>query len=406
MKLIKSLGVASLLLLMAGLAVNSWLSTWSTAVHGSVACSHVAQPSHAATSRGVPPTAWDLRVSGPYVHENLQVYLVHGNDQVHDGREILTLEEAIMRKQAIVHETDQVRELAIENLAADADVYVQAGDILQGGKQDRVLAVDLLLPPGRGRTEVASFCVEPGRWGPRVDGLAEEELAEEALAEEALLEIGEESAFVRPQSNVIADMFSSGSWFSSSHHLLPTRELKHAVKVAAAQGLVWENVQQVQKSLARRLGTGDVIAKKSASSLELTMSGDKVEEATGEYTMALSTILENHHDALGVAFVVNGQVTSADVYGSRDLFRKLWPKLLRASAVEAMIAPAAPGKPGPVGAERVLAFLAGAIGRHVSSENLTERVQLARSEGPRDFFFETRDRTRKLAWIHRSYLAR
>ncbi|MHC4078663.1 MAG: ARPP-1 family domain-containing protein, partial [Planctomycetota bacterium] len=140
MKLIKILGVTALLLFVAGLAVNEWSDPWSTVVYGRVAHDPVAQPNQAATSDAAPLAAWDLRVSGPYVHKNLEVYLVHGSDQVPDGREILTLEEAIEQKKAIVHETDQVRALAVENLTADVDVYVQAGDLVQGGKQDRVLA--------------------------------------------------------------------------------------------------------------------------------------------------------------------------------------------------------------------------------------------------------------------------
>ena len=50
-------------------------------------------------------TTGDLKVSGPYTHKNLEIYLVHGEDQVKPKREILTLEEALERKQAIVHET-------------------------------------------------------------------------------------------------------------------------------------------------------------------------------------------------------------------------------------------------------------------------------------------------------------
>ena len=39
---------------------------------------------------------------------------------------------------------------------------------------------------------------------------------------------------------------------------------------------------------------------------------------------------------IGYVFAINGHVNSADVYASRALFVKLWPKLLKASAVEAV----------------------------------------------------------------------
>jgi hypothetical protein len=118
---------------------------------------------------GVAPsvTTGDLKVSGPYAHKNLEIYLVHGQDQVKPKREILTLEEALKQKKVVVHETDNVSQLAVENLSPDTDIYVQSGDIVQGGKQDRVLAVDLVLSPKSGKVPIASFCVEQGRWGAR-----------------------------------------------------------------------------------------------------------------------------------------------------------------------------------------------------------------------------------------------
>ena len=54
----------------------------------------------------------------------------------------------------------------MENTGKD-EVFVQAGDIVKGGQQDRVLSVDLLLPPRSGEVSIAAFCVEHGRWTAR-----------------------------------------------------------------------------------------------------------------------------------------------------------------------------------------------------------------------------------------------
>ena len=75
----------------------------------------------------------------------------------------ITLQEAMVQRKVIVHETSNVNELVIENLS-DEEVYVQAGDIVKGGKQDRVLSDDLVIGPNSGRVPIASFCVEQGRW--------------------------------------------------------------------------------------------------------------------------------------------------------------------------------------------------------------------------------------------------
>ena len=117
-----------------------------------------------ARSSGQPPRAHlgDYTISGPYTHANLTVFLIHGPDKL-QGQIPLTLQEAMAQKKAIVHETSQVNQLAIENVSSE-EVYVQSGDIVKGGKQDRVLAYDFILPPHSGKLPIGAFCVEHGRW--------------------------------------------------------------------------------------------------------------------------------------------------------------------------------------------------------------------------------------------------
>jgi hypothetical protein len=78
----------------------------------------------------------------------------------------LTLQEALAKGSVQVTETGRVNELQIENTGAE-EVFIQAGDIVKGGKQDRVLTVSFLLPSKSGRVPIASFCVEQGRWSAR-----------------------------------------------------------------------------------------------------------------------------------------------------------------------------------------------------------------------------------------------
>ena len=105
-----------------------------------------------------------MRISGPYVHANLAVYFVHG---VSAGGAIpLTLQEALAKGSVQVVETGRVNELQIENTGSE-EVFIQAGDIVKGGRQDRVLTVSFVLPPKSGQVPIASFCVEQGRWSAR-----------------------------------------------------------------------------------------------------------------------------------------------------------------------------------------------------------------------------------------------
>ncbi|HEY2226587.1 MAG TPA: DUF6569 family protein [Xanthobacteraceae bacterium] len=109
-------------------------------------------------------TGEGYRLSGPAVHGNLAIYFVHC--QSRSGPIPLTLQEALAKKTIEVREIGNVNELQVENTGSE-EIFIQSGDIVKGGQQDRVLSVSLLLPPHSGRQNIASFCVEQGRWSAR-----------------------------------------------------------------------------------------------------------------------------------------------------------------------------------------------------------------------------------------------
>ena len=236
-----------------------------------------------------------LKITGPYTHENLSIFLLHGPDLI-KGKSFLTLQEALTSKKLIVHETGDVGELAVENVG-EVPVYIQSGEILKGGRQDRMVQYDCVVPPKSGKKPLASFCVEHGRWRRR----------------------GDEEVGV----------------FSSSANMAVGNEMKLAAKLKGDQSLVWSNVDQAQKRLSRNVGA-DVRSTQSASSMQLTLENDRVKEAAIPYKMKLAGLLKDHPDAIGCAAVVNGEVSTVDVYASAALFAKLWPKLLESSVFEAV----------------------------------------------------------------------
>ncbi len=307
--------------------------------------------------------AGDYRISGPYRHQNLTIFLIHGKDLV-DGKAFLTLQEAMEQHKVVVYETKDVNELAIENLSNE-DVYVQSGDIVKGGQQDRLLAVDLIVPPKSGRMPIAAFCVEQERWSKR----GSEQVAS----------------------------------FSSSADAASTKEIRLAAKQANSQSGVWQNVTVAQDKLSENLST-TVNAAESRSSLQLALENRKVQETVAGYTKALAGIVKGKDDVIGYAFAINGDVNSADVYASSALFTKLWPKLLKANAVEAIAELRKDMKFEPTSAEQVRAFLAQAEAGKASEKAVTARVKLLTREDGQNIFFETQDRAQQGKWIHRNYI--
>jgi hypothetical protein len=117
-----------------------------------------------AASLTLPAQTNTYKISGPFTHDNLTVFLIHGPNKT--DQRFLTLEEALDQRKVIVYETRDVNELAIENVS-DEDVFIESGDIVKGGAQDRTLKDDLILPAKSGKLSISSFCVEHGRWTAR-----------------------------------------------------------------------------------------------------------------------------------------------------------------------------------------------------------------------------------------------
>jgi hypothetical protein len=290
-----------------------------------------------------------LAVEPPVVHENLSVFLLRGPSALGAER-ILTLGEAIAAKKVRVNETQDVNALTLENLS-DETVFVQAGDIVKGGQQDRTLGTDMILPKRSGKVKIAAFCVESGRWQRR----GREEVRQ----------------------------------FSSSSKALSSKALKLAARKSKDQGEVWSEVSKVQAKLEKNLARG-VKDQASASSLQLTLEHPNVTRSAATYTAALAKLPEKVPDAVGFAFAVDGRLSTVEVYGSSALFRAAWPKLLDAAVVEALAergeAPA-PVQPADVAA--VKAKLARSPAR-TKQEKLPAKVVVETYEGKDETVFETK----------------
>jgi hypothetical protein len=305
----------------------------------------------------------DYRLEGPFTKGNLTVFLIHGKDKI-KGQTFITLQEALVQKKVIVRETRSVNELSIENVSGE-EVYVQSGDIVKGGQQDRMLVVDLILPPRSGKIPIAAFCVENGRWSRR----------------------GTEEV----------------STFNSSANVVASREVKLAAKAKGSQGEVWREVAAAQDKLSANTG-GNVRADASPTSFQLALENKGVQTSADSYVKALAGIVDGKPDVIGYAFAINGKINSADVYASSHLFKKLWPKLLKASAIEAVAELHRGEKVGAPGADAVQGFLDDSPKGAEKQKDVSSRVQMVTRESDENVFFETRDRAKAGAWVHRNYI--
>ena len=115
-------------------------------------------------------------------------------------------------------------------------------------------------------------------------------------------------------------------------------------------------------------------------------------------------MVKGKNDVIGYVFAITGAVNSGDVYASSELFKKLWPKLLKANAIEAIAEMLQNEKFEPATADHVVTFLAEAERSKASEREVTKRIDLLTREDDNNLLFETRDRRHKGAWIHRNYI--
>ena len=309
------------------------------------------------------------RVSEPYLHRNLAIYLLHRPNAVAD-RPLLTLDEALRTGSARVHETGRVGELEIENLM-DADLYAQAGDVVKGGWQDRALGQDFIVPHNTRRSKrmrVRTFCVERGRWNRRA--------GEEAM-----------------------------NTFKSAEQMAASRELKLSIRRDRSQAAVWSSVDAAQTKLSRTVGQ-DVRAWNSPSSLPLALENPAVRRWLSHYLVTFNNLLADNPEAIGFVFAINGQLNSADLYASPELFRKLWPKLLEAASVEAISEADAPGvtRSTPT-VKEVTTWLRRARRGRKTRHEVTPRVTLIVRENAGQVSFETMDAEQRNLCVHQNILA-
>lgn len=291
------------------------------------------------------PRSSNYQVLEPIAQGNLTIFPVVVA-KVYDTSRFLTLDEGLRSGEVVVTETGQRpgmvrrRALPVPPPAGRADVnhlfivnnskrplLLLAGEIVVGGKQDRVVAKDRIIPAGSD-ADLNVFCVEPGRWAEQrgVSNFSGElAMAAPAVRHEAMANKSQQGVWDRGRQANTATMEVAGS---------PT-ELN------------------TTDSYARVIANDEVrkTVDKVAAPLERSFQG------------AISELRERK--AVGVVVAINGQIIWADIFASPALLEKYWPKLVRSYAAEALITARHRGAPDLKDAQ---AFLARLDGRHEQAD--------------------------------------
>ncbi len=292
---------------------------------------------------------------------NLTVFPVV-TSKSYDTSEFITLDEGLRSGDVVVTEAGELRGLIrrrqegpnvihpIRGAEVNRLVLVNnsrhpllllAGEIVTGGKQDRVIGKDRIVPSESDPVDLSVFCVEPGRW-------------------------------------VAA---SGKSDFGASHAggamggVVASPSVRASAMAAKDQRQVWDNVDKSKQAMTATLavnGLSPAVPELNSTSSYARVMENKdvlkqVDSVAAPVERNYESVIHRLRDknAVGVVVAVNGDIVWADIFASTQLLQKYWPKLIRSYATEAVITRA---KGAPVSAKDAQKFLDNLEARHETSD--------------------------------------
>ncbi len=212
---------------------------------------------------------------------------------------------------------DEVNTLVLVNHSSKP-LLLLAGEIVTGGKQDRVIAKDRIVPGGADPIDLSVFCIEPGRWteDSPTFGVAAKSNARGFMVQPTI----RERAMVQKDQQQVWD---------SVHGAIAQME------ASAAPRPSMPTHSGIQNSLPvpRPLGTTSY-----ARVMQDSAVSEKVDEAAAPVIKARDQVLAElrQEHAVGVVVAVRGEIVWADLFADPDLLARYWTKLVRSYAAESL----------------------------------------------------------------------
>lgn len=224
---------------------------------------------------------------------------------------------------------DQVNTLVLVNHSGKP-LLLLAGEIVTGGKQDRVIAKDRIVPAGADPIDLGVFCIEPGRWtetspvfGSSAKGTAHSFMVQPQVREKAMA--------ARDQQQV---------WDSVRGSIAQLNAV--AVPAIVGRAVQSDGDSGATTSYARTMESSAVSAKVDEAAAPVVQAREKV----------LAQLQAEH--AVGVVLAVRGEIVWADIFANTDLLTRYWTKLVRSYAAESLTTRGARDVPTVAGAQRFL----------------------------------------------------
>ncbi len=272
----------------------------------------------------------DWRLLDPVTYENISVFPVVSSYSL-DTSPFLTLEEGLSSGEVIVSEQGgvglvrnrdprylgppqrvgaSVNQLVLIN-RSKRPLLLLAGELVSGGKQDRVIGKDRIVPVGAPPLPLDVFCVEHGRWTGGAQFAAANTIVHPSVRESAAVDQVQTKVWESVRNGTNAKGGAAG---------LPPQISSRNLQAAIAGNGRTEAYEKIYESQAVGVSIDDFVA--------------EVQRRFANATSALKG-----ERVVGVVVAYGGDVAWSDIFASGDLFGHYWRKLLRSYAVEALTRP-------------------------------------------------------------------
>ena len=272
----------------------------------------------------------DWRILHPVTHENISIFPVVAS-YGQDTSAFLTLEQGLASGEVLVRERGSeemvrgrdgrpvyipqpagasVNQLVLVN-RSKRPLLLLAGELVSGGKQDRVIGKDRIVPVGAPPLPLDVFCVEHGRWTGSSQFAAALTIVHPSVREKAAVD---------KKQTEVWDAVRSGSTAAKPAAAPPARITTSELQSAIAGNAHTEAYEKIYQSSAVGVSIDDFVneVQRRFASATSGLKGERV---------------------VGVVIAYGGEVAWSDIFASGDLFDHYWHKLLRSYAVEALARP-------------------------------------------------------------------
>jgi hypothetical protein len=272
----------------------------------------------------------EWRLLDPVTYENISIFPVVSS-QSQDTSPFLTLEEGLATGEVTVAEQGaeilqrsrdgrpiyfpqpagaSVNQLVLINRSR-RPLLLLAGELVSGGKQDRVIGKDRIVPVGAPPLPLDVFCVEHGRWTGSSQFAAAKTIVHPSVRERAAVD---------QKQTEVWDAVRSGTTAKAAPSAPPPPISSRSIQGAIAGNGRTEAYEKIYESQAVGVSIDDFV--------------NEVQRRFAQDTFGLKT-----ERVVGVVVAYGGEVAWSDIFASGDLFDHYWRKLLRSYAVEALTRP-------------------------------------------------------------------